>query len=110
MLASEDTAPRFLLRERDGNYGKMFRDVAEWLGIEEVLCAPRSPWQNAYAEQLIGFDTPRMSGSCNRLPRAAQPNRLDSKLWPAYTLPCSHASRECCARSLADLRIDNLNV
>ena len=24
------------------------------LGIEEVLCAPHSPWQNAYAERLIG--------------------------------------------------------
>jgi len=49
-----DTAPRFLLRDRDGNYGKTFRDAANWLGIEEVLCAPRSPWQNAYAERLIG--------------------------------------------------------
>ena len=49
-----DTAPRFLLRDRDRNYGQMFRDAAEWLGIEEVLCAPRSPWQNAYAERLIG--------------------------------------------------------
>lgn len=49
-----DTAPRFLLRDRDGNYGKTFRDAAQGLGIEEVLCAPRSPWQNAYAERLIG--------------------------------------------------------
>ena len=31
-----------------------FRSAAQWLGIEEVLCAPRSPWQNAYAERLIG--------------------------------------------------------
>jgi putative transposase len=49
-----DAAPRYLLRDRDGNYGKTFRDAAKWLGIEEVLCAPRSPWQNAYAERLIG--------------------------------------------------------
>jgi transposase InsO family protein len=49
-----DTAPRFLVRDRDGNYGKTFRDAAQWLGIAEVLCAPRSPWQNAYAERLIG--------------------------------------------------------
>ena len=49
-----DTAPRFLLRDRDGNYGKTFRNAAKTLGIEEVLCAPRSPWQNAYAERLIG--------------------------------------------------------
>jgi transposase InsO family protein len=49
-----DTAPRFLLRDRDRNYGQVFRETAAGLGIEEVLCAPRSPWQNAYAERLIG--------------------------------------------------------
>jgi len=49
-----DTAPRFLVRDRDGNYGRMFRSAARSLGIEEVLCAPRSPWQNACAERLIG--------------------------------------------------------
>jgi len=43
-----------LLRDRDGNYGKVFRETALGLGIKEVLCAPRSPWQNAYAERLIG--------------------------------------------------------
>ena len=49
-----DTAARYLLRDRDGNYGKVFRETAAGLGIEEVLCAPRSPWQNAYVERLIG--------------------------------------------------------
>jgi transposase InsO family protein len=24
------------------------------MGVEEVICAPRSPWQNPYAERLIG--------------------------------------------------------
>ena len=49
-----DSAPRFLVRDRDSNYGKVFRETAAELGIQEVLCAPRSPWQNAYAERLIG--------------------------------------------------------
>ena len=49
-----DEAPRFLLRHRDRNYGKVFRETAAVLGIEEVMCAPPSPWQNAYAERLIG--------------------------------------------------------
>ena len=49
-----NTAPRFLLRDRDCKYGNVFRETAAELGIEEVLCAPRSPWQNAYAERLIG--------------------------------------------------------
>jgi transposase InsO family protein len=49
-----DSAPRYLLRDRDGSYGEKFREAANWLGIQEVLTAPQSPWQNAYVERLIG--------------------------------------------------------
>ena len=49
-----ETAPRFLLRDRDGIYGKAFRECVKAMGIEEVKTAPRSPWQNPFAERLIG--------------------------------------------------------
>ena len=49
-----DTAPKYLLRDRDGVYGNVFRDQMTAMSIEEVLSAPRSPWQNAYSERLIG--------------------------------------------------------
>ena len=49
-----DSAPRYLLRDRDGSYGRAFSEAAEWLNLREVLTAPRSPWQNAYVERLIG--------------------------------------------------------
>ena len=49
-----DSAPRYLLRDRDGSYGERFCEAANWLGIQEVLTAPQSPWQNAYVERLIG--------------------------------------------------------
>ena len=49
-----DTAPRFLLRDRDKSYGPAFRDRVRAMGIEEVVTAPRSPWQNPYVERLIG--------------------------------------------------------
>ncbi len=49
-----DNAPRYLLRDRDGAYGEKFCETAKGMGIREVLAAPRSPWQNAYAERLIG--------------------------------------------------------
>ena len=49
-----DDAPRFLLRDRDGIYGNVFRRRVENMGIEEVLIAPRSPWQNPFVERLIG--------------------------------------------------------
>jgi hypothetical protein len=40
---SWDTAPRFLLRDRDGVYGADFRRRVQSMGIEEVIIAPRSP-------------------------------------------------------------------
>jgi putative transposase len=49
-----DSAPRYLLRDRGGIYGEKFCEAAGWLGIREVLTAPKSPWQNAYVERLIG--------------------------------------------------------
>ena len=48
-----DSAPHYLLRDRDGSYGKKFHDTASWLGIRDVLTAPQSPWQNAYVERWI---------------------------------------------------------
>jgi putative transposase len=49
-----DGAPRYLLRDRDRIYGAAFRQRVRHMGIEEILIAPRSPWQNPYVERLIG--------------------------------------------------------
>jgi transposase InsO family protein len=49
-----DTVPRYLLRDRDKSYGPAFRHRLRAMGITEVITAPRSPWQNPYAERLIG--------------------------------------------------------
>ena len=49
-----DTAPRYLIRDRDGAYGQSFRSTVMAMGVAEVVTAPRSPWQNPYVERLIG--------------------------------------------------------
>ncbi len=49
-----EEAPRFLLRDRDGIYGDYFKDRIKSMDIDEVPTAPRSPWQNPYAERIIG--------------------------------------------------------
>jgi putative transposase len=49
-----DTAPRWLLRDRDAIYGDVFRRRVAGMGIGEVVSSPSSPWQNPYAERLIG--------------------------------------------------------
>ena len=49
-----DTAPRYLLRDGDGIYGDRVRRRIESLGIDEVVTAPASPWQNPYVERMIG--------------------------------------------------------
>jgi putative transposase len=40
-----DPAPRYLLRDRDTSYAIGFRDRVRAMSIEEVVTAPRSPWQ-----------------------------------------------------------------
>jgi putative transposase len=49
-----DTAPAYLLRDRDGIYGREFRTRVAGMGITEVRMAPHSPWQSPYVERLIG--------------------------------------------------------
>ncbi len=49
-----DEEPRYLLRDRDAIYGSDFRRQAAVLDIKEVVTAARSPWQNPYAERVIG--------------------------------------------------------
>jgi transposase InsO family protein len=50
----DESAPEFLLRDRDNVYGQTFRQRVKGMGIQEVLTALRSPWQNPFAERLVG--------------------------------------------------------
>ena len=50
----EDTAPTWLLRDRDAIYGDVYRRRLAGMGITEVVSSPSSPWQNPYVERLIG--------------------------------------------------------
>ena len=49
-----DQLPRYLLRDRDAIFGDEFRGQVRDMGIQEVLSTPRSPWQRAYVERVIG--------------------------------------------------------
>ena len=49
-----DTAPRYLIRDRDKKYGDKFIRSLESMDIEQVLISARSPWQNPYVERVIG--------------------------------------------------------
>lgn len=51
---AERDAARYLIHDRDGAYGGEFRRRIQSLGTREILTAPRSPWQNAFVERLIG--------------------------------------------------------
>jgi transposase InsO family protein len=49
-----DSAPKYLIRDRDKVYGAAFVRRVRAMEIEQVLTAPRSPWQNPYCERVIG--------------------------------------------------------
>ena len=49
-----NTAPIYLVRDNDGAYGQAFTRRIRRMGIRDRPISPRSPWQNPYAERLIG--------------------------------------------------------
>ena len=49
-----DEAPRYLIRDRDGVFGAVVTRRLRAMGIRDKPIAPASPWQNAFAERLIG--------------------------------------------------------
>jgi transposase InsO family protein len=49
-----DTAPKYLIRDRDKKYGQEFLSRVESIGIKQVLISAQSPWQSPYVERIIG--------------------------------------------------------
>src|SRR5438132_1325895 len=57
----EETAPKYLLRDRDAIYGDVFARRMKGLGMSEILIAPRAPWQNPFA----GASSSRLDGNAS---------------------------------------------
>jgi len=51
---SESTVAKYLIRDRDGFYGKDVQQAIEFLGMKEKVISARSPWQNGYCERMVG--------------------------------------------------------
>jgi hypothetical protein len=49
-----DGAFTFLNRDRDGIFGAVFDQRVTNLGVRQLRIAARSPWQDGYAERLVG--------------------------------------------------------
>src|SRR4030088_3116893 len=49
-----DMAPRYMIRDRDRIYGIVVKRRLRAMGIRDKPTAPASPWQNGFAERLIG--------------------------------------------------------
>ena len=49
----EDSVPKYLMRDRDSIYGSFFRNRVKNMGINEVISAPKSPWQNPFVGRVI---------------------------------------------------------
>ena len=54
MLMDYDIPPKYLIRDRDMKYGKLLNGRENQFGIDELITAYRSPWQNGYVERVIG--------------------------------------------------------
>ena len=71
-----DSAPKYLLRDRDAIYGGEFRKRVHAMGIEQVLSAPRSPWQKAYVSQCTSFARSETMPGSGRLSESLVPCAL----------------------------------
>jgi transposase InsO family protein len=49
-----ESTPQYVVRDRDRVYGETFTRRIRAMGIRDKPTAPQSPWQNGYAERLIG--------------------------------------------------------
>jgi transposase InsO family protein len=50
-----DEAPHYLIRDHDRIYGSVVTRRLRAMGIRDKPTAPASPWQNGFAERLIGL-------------------------------------------------------
>jgi putative transposase len=48
-----DEAPRYVIHDRDHTFARIAATTAA-MGIQEMVTAPRAPWQNAYVERCMG--------------------------------------------------------
>ncbi|MCD4816145.1 MAG: transposase [Methanosarcinales archaeon] len=49
-----DTTTKYIIRDRDAIYGEVVKTRIKNMNIEQVVTAYKSPWQNPFAERLIG--------------------------------------------------------
>ena len=76
-----ESAPRYLLRARDGIYGNCFRRRVGNLGLEEVIIARRSPWQTPYLERVLTAAPSSAPAYSNRKPATATGGRATDPAW-----------------------------
>jgi transposase InsO family protein len=98
-----EQVPRYLLRDRDGIFGGEFRKDVKAMGIKEVLSTPRSPWQRAYVERVIGtirrecLDHMIVLNEASAPPREVIPDVL-SRIQNASVAGQGRAGTSACAR------------
>jgi putative transposase len=77
-----DEAPRYLLRDGDGIYGEYFQNRVEGMGIEQVITAVRSPWQNDYASHYTSSVLSALNDFARSLSRSFWPCALTGGFGP----------------------------
>jgi putative transposase len=105
----EDTAPKYMIRDRDGIYGDHFRRRVQSLGIEEVLTAPR--WLSKRHTPILGrpssarIQRHHHVSARRRNFGEAQRSAATASTWTARTRPCptpgcKTASPTSCTRTV----------
>ena len=98
-----DTAPRYLLRDRDRIFGREFVEQVKAMGIQQVLSAPRSPWQRGYVERArfacsqrreLVSPSPKVRGLLSSQPDAPGPTEGYARAAPDPATRCGTDHRD----------------
>src|SRR5712692_7890239 len=83
-----DEAPRYLIHDRDHLFNRLGA-TAKVMGIEEVLTAPRAPWQKCIRRAICGVRSSRVFRSRDRVQRSGRAEADDALLFVLRTIPDS---------------------
>jgi putative transposase len=97
-----DSAPRYLLRDRDRIFGCEFVEQVQAMGIKQVLSTPRSPWERAYVERVIGTIRRECLDHYHRAERALAVSTPECFHGVLPLLPNPSLAIQGCARTAAN--------
>ena len=88
-----DTAPKYLLRDRDSIYGPEFERAADNLGFEQVVTAPRSAWRKSSPPRPPSYSSFFISEGLRKRSKNSTCFRYSAIVFSRLAVPCPSSGK-----------------